>query len=199
MIVKVCGIRSQTNYHQLSGDIDMIGINFYPKSKRYIGVQTLNKKDQAVFVGVFVNEDLEKVWTAAENYSLDYIQCHGHESVEYCEVLKEDYRVIKVFSIDQETDFAQIENYAFCDYFLFDTATKDFGGSGQKFDWESLKNYKGSTRFLLAGGISPKDVQAIKRIKHPAFAGVDINSKFEDSPGIKNAAAVNNFVQKIKA
>ena len=179
---------------------DMIGLNFYKKSKRYIdgSDRFMQTKKGPQRVGVFVQEDIEIVLKKAKAYNLDYIQCHGHESKEYCRQIQSHIKVIKVFSISKKEDFSQTEAFSFCDLFLFDTYTKDFGGSGQRFDWSLLKDYQSKNQFLLAGGIGPEDVNAIKKINHPQFLGVDINSKFEIEPGLKNEKGVSTFIKALK-
>ena len=107
--------------------------------------------------------------------------------------------VLKAFSIFSKDDFKQTHAYeGLVDYFLFDTKTPNYGGSGQQFDWNTLKAYEGATPFFLSGGIGAHDFKAISRITHPQFAGVDLNSKFETSPGIKDYDLLNSFITKIR-
>lgn len=197
MKVKVCGITEQANYDAISNQVSMIGFNFYRPSKRFIGMNTIVKSSNAIHVGVFVNAPLDEISIAAKTYALDYIQCHGGESIDYCKKLSEDFKIIKVFSIANEEDLSFTKDFAFCDYFLFDTKTKDFGGSGQKFDWTILDAYDGDVPFLLAGGLGPQDAAIIKNIDHAQFAGIDINSKFETQPGIKDIDMINAFLLKL--
>lgn len=203
MVIKVCGIKSKENVEFVSAlDIDMVGLNFYPPSVRYISPDIspnhfalLPKKIKKV--GVFVNESQEKIDAIASKFDLDYIQLHGDESVEFCKSISQKYKTIKVFRVTKETDISVTYDFSFVDYFLFDTATKHFGGSGKKFDWSQLEKYNGDTPFLLSGGIGPTDAMAILEYDHPQFFGIDINSKFESAPGIKHAQLVIPFVQKI--
>jgi len=200
MIVKVCGIKTQTNYSAVSElEIDMIGLNFYPHSKRFVGEKLIDDiLTQKQRVGVFVNETLEKVLKMAKLHDLDYIQLHGNESPSYCQTLKEKHRIIMVFSIETETDLQKTKEYNFCDYFLFDTKTPLYGGSGKKFDWKILDAYTDNVGFLIAGGIGPQDFKMINDIDHPQFKGIDINSKFEDAPGLKNIEMIKQFLKDIK-
>ncbi len=196
MIIKVCGIKSQENLEQLSLlPIDMVGLNFYPPSKRYVSEDMLLKiPEHLQKVGVFVNETIDKIIRTVEKYQLDYVQLHGNENPEMCHQLNKGVKVIKYFPVSNQDDFLNIENYEMVDLILFDTRTKEFGGSGQKFRWELLKHYQGKKPFLLAGGIGPTDVETILDIDHPALYGIDINSQFEISPGLKDVEIIRNFL-----
>lgn len=180
--------------------IDWMGMIFYEKSPRFVGQEeielaTTNLKR----VGVFVNADLDYIVNKIKTYKLDYIQLHGNESPDFCKEIRKIKPVIKAFSIAQAEDFANVENYKdACDYFLFDTKTPQYGGSGVKFDWAILKQYKGDTPFLLSGGISADDVEAIKAINHPQMAGIDLNSRFEIEAGLKNINLLANFIKEIR-
>ncbi|MBK9736408.1 MAG: phosphoribosylanthranilate isomerase [Saprospiraceae bacterium] len=123
---------------------------------------------------------------------------HGDESPQFARSLKSFIKVIKVFRIDDAFDPETLDKYNFCDYYLFDTATIHFGGSGHKFDWTRLHAYNIRKPFLLGGGIGPKDIEDVLKLSHPKFAGVDINSKFEISPGIKDVKMVREFVDALR-
>lgn len=199
MLVKVCGIKTKDNFKAISKlPISMIGLNFYKPSPRYVNTDVL---DNSILnttikkVGVFVNEKASVIKRIALDYKLNYLQLHGNESVEYCKELANILPVIKVFSVNSNFDFNTTKGFEMADYFLFDTKVDSFGGSGKKFDWAILKNYKGTIPFLLAGGISPLDYDAISNINHSQFKGIDINSKFEIAPGIKNSTQIKNFLK----
>jgi len=204
MVIKVCGIKTEENIKLVARlKVDMVGLNFYPPSARYISPDTspeifdiLDSKTSRV--GVFVNESLETIDLLAKKYKLDYIQLHGDEELEFCKSVAKKYKIIKVFRIDHELDLDQIEQYSFADYILFDTATKNYGGSGLKFNWSQLILYKGKSSFLLSGGIGPEDIQEVVRFNHNKYIGIDINSKFESEPGVKDDLLLIPFVQKIK-
>ena len=146
-----------------------------------------------------------------KKYKLQYVQLHGTESDYfihslYHEIRDRNIKIIKVFSIDNQEDNqknSKINNgfmaeYApFCEYFLFDTKGKNYGGTGVKFDWKILESYTLETPFLLSGGISADDIDEIKSIKHPQFAGIDINSKFEIKAGLKNVEKIKSFIEKL--
>ena len=208
MNIKVCGITEMKQLQQLDGlEIDFAGLIFYKDSPRYIGDKIskseLKKADlDTKKVGVFVNPSMIEVLDAIDEYGLDAVQLHGDESPEMCDDLSSEVEVIKVFSIkDGDTNIdAMIANYdAVCDYYLFDKATDySIGGTGQQFDWSILTKAKIEKPFFLSGGIGVEDAAKIKAFKHPDFFGVDINSKFEKSPGVKDMGMVLQFRQAMK-
>ena len=200
MIVKVCGLREKENISEIcTSDVQMIGLNFYPLSSRFISAYD-EEAIQAIpnyikKAGVFVNADATFVKDKIETYGLDDVQLHGDEDFAYCKEISEKCRVIKVFRIDDEFDWSSVDDYSkIAEYFLFDTKTSAFGGSGKKFNWEILDNYKEATPFLLSGGIGPADAMIINTISHPQFAGIDINSKFEIAPAFKSKQLVDTFL-----
>lgn len=184
---------------------DYIGFIFYPKSKRFVG-EDLNADifnqvpDPIQKVGVFVNEKAEKVIEICRKYKLQVAQLHGKESVEYCEEIQNSgLTVFKAFSVDNDFDFDQLKPYeAVVDFFLFDTKGKLPGGTGEKFNWQVLNQYKLNTHFFLSGGIGPNDDKDIKNLKMPKLYAVDINSGFEKQPALKDAEKVAGFIQQIR-
>lgn len=183
---------------------DFMGFIFYPKSPRYaepLDVATLNALPPTIKkIGVFVNEDKENILTIAHEYNLDGVQLHGTELVKLCSELKSiGYLVIKAFPIAEAYNFKVTKAYeGACDYFLFDTKTDSYGGSGLKFNWKMLNEYIGETPFLLSGGIAADDAEAILKIEHTKFAGIDLNSKFEFKPGEKNVELLRGFLKEIR-
>jgi len=192
---------------------DYIGFIFYDKSKRFVtSFPEVEIPSEIKKVGVFVNEFIDEVIEILEKNNLDAVQLHGNESPEYCEKLRNchlersrkiesessEIELFKAFSVDDNFDFSKTEPYQkLCNYLLFDTKGKDYGGNGVKFNWQVLNNYKGETPFLLSGGISKVDVTEIKKMSHKAFAGVDINSGFEIEPALKNIANIKEFKQNL--
>ena len=182
---------------------DMMGFIFYPKSPRYaepLDVEVLQALPKRIMkIGVFVNASLDEILTVVKKYSLNGVQLHGTDSEEVCYTLKSvGLLVLKAFAISEAADFKATEEYeGSCDFFLFDTKTPAHGGSGQKFDWSVLSAYDGDTRFLLSGGISADDAEAIRQIDHPLLAGVDLNSKFEMSPGLKDVERLSKFIKQL--
>lgn len=200
MKIKVCGISDIDNLKAIDGlGVDHIGYNFYPPSKRYIGTTSamIQYETQAEKIGVFVKETLDKVKEISEIFRLDHLQLHGDESVEYCRELSKEYSVIKVFRVDESFDFETVEPFEFCDYYLFDTMVSDYGGSGRKFNWNMLNQYVDHVPFILSGGIGPDDLSSLQGFSHPQLYGIDINSKFEISPGVKDVNVIKEFLQNI--
>ena len=188
------------------GDLkpDYMGFIFYEKSKRNFEGIIPELPKGIKKTGVFVNEYLEILVSLVEEYKLEAIQLHGDESVEYIRELRthlpKKVEIIKVFGIKDDFDFETLKPYEKeVDYFLFDTKGKERGGNGVQFDWSVLNEYPFSKPFFLSGGIGLNDIQEIQKIKDsgvPIYA-VDINSKFESKPGIKNINEVKNFKNKL--
>ncbi|MDD4823536.1 MAG: phosphoribosylanthranilate isomerase [Bacteroidales bacterium] len=150
-------------------------------------------------VGVFVNEDYKTILPVTGNYGLSHVQLHGQESPELCErVRSTGLKVIKAFPIAGAEDLNAVASYeGCCDYYLFDTKSLLPGGSGMQYDWSLLEHYKGTTPFLLSGGIAPQDAKRILQFRHPQFAGIDINSRFETAPGVKDVSLIRQFIKEI--
>jgi phosphoribosylanthranilate isomerase len=205
MKIKICGMKHPQNIQLIAAlQPDMMGFIFYPKSPRYaepLDMATLELLPRSIKkIGVFVNEDLERILTFVFKYKLDGVQLHGIENKDICQKLKEaGLIVLKAFPIAEASNFQVTVTYeGVCDYFLFDTKTDAYGGSGIKFDWTMLDEYKGQTPFLLSGGISDADAEAILKIDHPKFIGIDLNSKFELEPGLKNVEMLNVFLKELR-
>ncbi|MEI7471660.1 MAG: phosphoribosylanthranilate isomerase [Chitinophagaceae bacterium] len=208
MNIKVCGITQLKQLQQLEGlNIDFAGFIFVKDSPRYMGEllkgSDLKKGDFDIKkVGVFVNPEMIDVLDAIDEYGLDVVQLHGEESAEMCEDLSSEVEVIKAFSIDASTTDidALVADYdAVCDYYLFDTADPAAkGGTGKQFDWKLLTKAKIEKPFFLSGGISLEDMDKIKKFKHPDFFGIDINSRFEKEPGVKDMALILQCKQALK-
>lgn len=204
MKIKVCGMRDAENISELIKlKPDYMGFIFYGKSKRFVtNFPKIKIPSEIKKVGVFVNESIDNVIEIAEKNRLEAIQLHGNESLEYIEELQvlliRKVEILKAFSVDDEFDFSKTETYQkACDYLLFDTKGKNYGGNGVKFNWQVLDYYKGETPFLLSGGISKVDAAEIKNISHKAFAGIDINSGFEMEPAMKNIEDIKEFKQNL--
>ncbi len=198
-MVKVCGMRDADNIREVDAlGIDMMGFIFWPKSSRYVSERPAYLPQRAQRVGVFVDEDVEQVRRTAADYALDYIQLHGAERPAYVGQLRE-WRIIKAFNIATVHDFAQTKPYeGLVDYFLFDAKGKSVGGNGEKFDWDVLQAYAGGTPFLLSGGIGPDDAERIRAFHHPKCIGIDLNSRFETEPGLKDITKLKQFLEQLK-
>ncbi len=181
--------------------VDLLGFIFYERSKRYIG----KEPDQGLLhaskprVAVFVDESIFEILGLVKNFGFEYVQLHGKENPKTCRIIKEQgIRVIKAFNLHDAFDFSQVTPYeTTVDYLLFDTRSELPGGSGTKFSWDILQNYQGKTPFFLSGGIGPDDAESITKINHPKFCGVDLNSGFEDAPGVKNRLKLKKFIAEI--
>ena len=165
-----------------------------------MGPRPLPRPRQAKRVGVFVNADIDNIQSHAQKFQFDYLQLHGTESPDTCQTLHEEgFRLIKAFALRSIADLRQIPPYApSCDYLLFDTPCTGFGGSGTAFDWDLLRHYEGSTPFLLSGGIRPESLEALKRFRHPRWAGIDLNSGFETAPAVKDAPKLKAFIEAVR-
>ena len=203
MKVKVCGLREKDNIEKINSLlIDYLGFIFYKKSKRTIldNSENINFiKELKNKVAVFVNEKQDNIQSYIKKYQFDFVQLHGDENPNFCFQIKSFTNIIKAFSVDDNFDFNCLKEYEdVTDFFLFDTKGKDYGGNGISFNWSLLEKYKLSKPFFLSGGISINDIDKIKEISHPLLYCVDINSKFEIKPGLKDVELVKSFLNKIK-
>lgn len=216
MQIKVCGLREPENIAAVVGlGVEYVGFIFYEESKRYVGDTDLkgwldengDLLSNAKRVGVFVNAGMDTLLNAVHDYQLDYVQLHGDESPGYCQELQllwsvstlKKARLAKAFPIDASFDFNRTTAYAdTCDLFIFDTGgQREHGGTGVKWDWKKLEEYKGDTPFLLSGGIGPEDARLIRLVEHPCLLGIDVNSKFELRPALKDVTVLSDFVSQV--
>lgn len=211
-------MRDADNIRDISAlGVDMIGLIFYPPSPRYVqqfssgaGIIPDYAPDMGktpLRVGVFVDDMPQNIVTKVYNYKLDYIQLHGNEPRETLENLratidpdiKPKIKIIKAISVSSAEDIKKYKEYVgAADLFLFDTECKTVGGSGEQFDWQVLQAYDGDVPFLLSGGIGPDDVERIKNFHHPKCIGIDLNSKFEIEPALKDVEKLKQFLVKVK-
>jgi phosphoribosylanthranilate isomerase len=206
MKIKVCGLKCQSNIEELTHlPIDYMGFIFYNKSPRYLDedlssdfVKSIPKYIKKV--GVFVNEDCYTVFNRIAHYDLAMVQLHGAETPEICAELKPHVQIMKAFQINKDFDFKQLEKYlTVVDYFLFDSPTPNYGGSGKHFNWQILEKYNYTTPFFLSGGISEDHIEEIKLLNIPQLIAIDINSKFEIAPGLKNTEHIKQFISKLNS
>ena len=223
MVIKVCGMRDAQNIREVSQlGVDMIGMVFYPKSPRYVEMQSSHagiipdyvKEDiniksakSPARVGVFVDDMVQNIVTRVVNYHLDYVQLHGNEPREMCENLRltldpdirPGIKIIKAISVSDASDIQKYKEYVGAvDLFLFDTKCKTVGGSGQQFDWQVLDQYDGEVPFLLSGGIGPEDASRLHAFHHPKCIGIDLNSRFEIEPGVKDVEKLKGFLNEMQ-
>lgn len=203
MKIKVCGLKEFDNIKAVEAlGPDYMGFICYEKSPRFIkelGVDDLiDLSADIIKTGVFVDEDADTISKLIYKYKFDAIQLHGAESPEFCSLFRHEVQVIKAFGINEEFDFNQLNTYVNnVDFFLFDTKTAEHGGSGRIFDWEILNKYKLDIPFFLSGGLSPENLKNFMRIQHPVLYGVDLNSRFETAPGIKDIAKLTEAFNTI--
>jgi phosphoribosylanthranilate isomerase len=203
MKLKICGMKYPDNILEVSQLLpDYMGFIFWKKSSRFFDSEIPNLPKSIQKVGVFVNDTLEEIITKIKKYDLNLIQLHGNESVAFCESLKDEkVKIIKVFSVNDDFDFSILEPFeTVCDYFLFDTKGKLPGGNGIVFDWKVLEKYPSTKPFFLSGGIGIDEIQSIQELLKtdlPIHA-IDINSKFEIEPGLKNIQLLKDFKIHIK-
>lgn len=204
MKIKVCGLRDADNIKAVAAlGPDYIGLICYERSPRFVADFSrtgIDELPQTILkTGVFVNESVEKIRLLINEQGLDAIQLHGNESGDFAAAFKNKVVVLKAFGIDEKFDFAQLENYAGkVDFFLFDTKTAAHGGSGETFDWEILNRYNLEVPFFLSGGLSLENLHQIAKITHPQFYGVDLNSRFETAPGLKDIKKLEKAFAIIK-
>jgi phosphoribosylanthranilate isomerase len=210
MRVKVCGMTQLDQVKKLDEmGVDFAGFIFYPKSSRYVvrhlgGEKLKREKLRLGKVGVFVNPTYEELMKQVDEYGLDMVQLHGDETPRFCERVANYITVINVFRMSENDPVDWIikpfEDY--CDMFLFDTEGVGYGGTGKKFNWDMLKNSSLNKLFFLSGGIEPADVEKLKTFAQDDIAkkmfSIDINSKFETSPGVKDIQKIKTFVEKLK-
>lgn len=187
--LKICGMRNPQNIQGVLdvGIFDFMGFIFYAKSPRYVGELIRNISSNISKVGVFVDEDINVLEKLCVANDLQYVQLHGNESVEYCSALKKrNIGVIKAFRVKTDGDLKDINRYKdVTDYFLFDTKSSVYGGSGKSFDWSILFNRDIPVPFFISGGINLDNIEELLKLELNNFVGIDINSGFEESPGNK--------------
>ena len=218
MVVKVCGMREPENIRAVEQlGVDMLGFIFWPGSPRYVGQMCTKagsladdlsengryEAKKAARVGVFVDDNPQNIVAHVRNYHLQYVQLHGSESPMMIDSLRHllapGIRIIKALSIGSPADMELYKVYeGHVDMFLFDTKCQSVGGSGKQFDWSVLNAYDGSTPFLLSGGIGPDDAERVKAFRHSRLAGIDLNSRFETRPAVKDVNALRRFLDEVR-
>lgn len=203
MKIKVCGNRDKENLEGLIQlNPDYLGFIFYTKSPRFVDVlPDVAIPEHIQKIGVFVNASREEIQQRIDQFGLHGVQLHGDESPEECAYWKSaGYLVFKAFNVGEDFDFLSLNAYKpVVDYFLFDTPSPSRGGSGQTFNWDVLKYYDQQVPFFLSGGIGPMHAEVIKSdwVQDLNPYGIDLNSKFETSPAIKNIAWLGDFISKL--
>lgn len=207
MKIKVCGNTDLEQLKELAYlKVDFAGIIFYEQSPRY-ALKRLKGEDikslelSITKVGVFVNAGEDEIMQRVDEFGLDMVQLHGDETASFCNRISDHIKVIKAFRIaDYETnvDWLVSEFDEVCDYYLFDKGSAGlYGGTGKKFNWNLLEKATIGKPFFLSGGIERGDAQALKKFRHPFFYGVDVNSRFEAEPGIKDMQLIEEFITEL--
>lgn len=208
MRVKVCGITLEEQLIKLpETGATFAGLIFYPKSPRYVlrqmTISQIKKETNVNKVGVFVNASVEEVLQMVDECRLHMVQLHGDETPKYCEKIADYISVVKAFRISETDNIAwRIKDYMeVCDMFMFDTEGAGYGGTGKKFDWAKLHDVVVGKPYFLSGGIDPSDVESLKefstRPEAKALFAIDINSKFEVVPGVKDMEKIKNFIKQL--
>ncbi|MEI6950186.1 phosphoribosylanthranilate isomerase [Paraflavisolibacter sp. H34] len=209
MRIKVCGMTQLDQVEQLAGmGVTFAGFIFYPKSPRYVlhslTKDQIRKIKSITKVGVFVNTPVEEVLRTVDECRLHMVQLHGDETPKYCERIADYITVVKAFRVsDNDSLDWMTRPYAdVCDQFMFDTMGAGYGGTGKKFDWRVMRDAYINKPFFLSGGIEQGDEDKLREFSVEPVAkslfAIDINSKFEVSPGIKNLDKVKTFVEQLK-
>jgi len=214
MLVKICGLKESGNLESVSKfSPDFIGLIFYDKSPRFVNGALLEKQvrtlpGKILPTGVFVNESVNNILSFVKRYGLKAVQLHGAESADFCRELGDhldpDFLILKAFGLYEGFDFSILFPYQhLVNYFLFDTQSPVHGGTGKKFDWTLLEGYTLDNPYFLSGGIGLEEISALKEeIKEKSYfkhlAGLDLNSRLEDSPGMKNLNKVRMAIEEVK-
>ena len=197
--LKICGVKDQAR-ELATLEPDYLGFIFYDKSPRYFQSYIPALDDRIRRVGVFVNEDPQRILALKEQHNLDILQLHGDESQEDCAALRSEAEIWKVFGLNRDFDFNELTPYlSVVDMFLFDTKSEARGGTGKTFDWKVLHDYHHDKPFMLSGGIGPEHASEIKSLKKefPLLYGIDINSRFELGPGQKDIERIKRFEDEL--
>lgn len=206
--LKVCGMKHPENIREVAELVpDYMGFIFYEKTPRFFDAEIPEIPKSIKKTGVFVDADAAFILEKIKEHNLNAVQLHGKESAEFCEKLKESINengieIIKVFSVKDDFVFDKLKKYeGLVDFFLFDTKGKNKGGNGVSFNWEILKGYPSTTPFFLSGGIGLEEAEEIKKLsdffrkkgKEKLLYAVDVNSRFESEPGLKEIEKLKIF------
>lgn len=204
MQIKICGLKHRDNIEAVTAlKPEYVGFICYAPSPRFaaeLDDEILASLPKTIGkTAVFVNETSETIQQLINKYHFDAIQLHGNEDPAFCAEFKNQVTVLKAFGVDQDFDFEKLDEYVgSVDFFLFDTKTDKHGGSGKSFDWSLLNKYKLDIPFFLSGGLSLDNLEEVKLIKHPQFYGVDLNSRFEIEPGLKDIEKLKNAFELLR-
>ena len=204
--LKICGLRSQENIREvLHYQPDFMGFIFFDRSPRFVGenhqwIGELETGPSVRKVGVFVNDTVNNMMKITRETGIDFVQLHGREKPDTCGILKrKGLQVIKVFSVGDHFSFEEMNKYiGRVDFFMFDTRGKYLGGNGIPFDWSLLEKYPYQVPFFLSGGIGIDNIGHVKFLNHPMLYAVDVNSRLESEPGIKDIGLLEKFKEEFE-
>jgi phosphoribosylanthranilate isomerase len=204
MKIKVCGMKNPENIKAVAQlQPDYMGFICYNLSPRYMAAlptDVLEMLPPSICkTGVFVNEEIDTIKSLINKFGFTAVQLHGSESPAFCDSLRGKVTVLKAFGVDDSFDFNRLQPYAgHVDYLMFDTKTVNHGGSGQAFNWDVIQQYTLDIPFFICGGLGPDNLKKVKQIKHPALYGVDLNSRFETEPGMKDIKQLQQAFNTIR-
>ncbi len=205
MMIKICGMRDPENIAQVAALSPMLmGFIFYDKSPRNaagLDPEVIRRLPDFIRpVAITVNRDFDSIMALCRQYGFKIVQLHGEESPELCRRLREEgLTVFKAIPVDSDIDWNAVAAYeGAVDMFVFDTKSSSRGGTGRKFSWDILAGYPLSVPYLIGGGVGPDDIPAIISAMRPGMAGIDINSRFETEPGLKDLGLLINFILNLR-
>lgn len=208
MYIKVCGMRDAQNIREVEAlGVDMMGFIFYEPSKRNVTEVPAYLPEKCSRVGVFVNASTEDIVARVKQFGFTFVQLHGDETP--ADVLRlrqalneaglEDIKVVRSIAVSSRSQVMKAQVWdGYVDGILFETPTAGYGGSGVSFDWSLLSSYRGKTPFFLSGGIGPQCLEELSEFEHEQWLGIDLNSRFEDEPALKNIEKLKAFIEAFK-
>jgi phosphoribosylanthranilate isomerase len=209
MRVKVCGITQEEQLAQLpDAGVSFAGFIFYPKSPRYVlrhmTTSQIKRENKLNKVGVFVNSSVEEVLHMVDECRLHMVQLHGDETPKFCEKIADYISVVKAFRFSETDNIGyRIQEYmSYCDMFMFDTEGVGYGGTGKKLNLNKLQGVTIGKPYFLSGLTEPGDTERLnafaQKSEAKALFAIDIGTKFEVTPGIKDINLIKKFTQQLK-
>jgi phosphoribosylanthranilate isomerase len=198
--VKICGITNVEDAIQaVEAGADALGFVFYEKSPRCVTPSQVQKiiaelPPFVTTVGLFVNEEIPQVRRIMTGARLDVVQLHGDEAPEDCII--EPLRVIKALRVKNAASLKGTDRYQVSALLLDAWSDKGYGGTGEQFDWQLVRQLTANRPLILAGGLSPANVAiAVQEVRPYA---VDVSSGVEVEPGKKDHQQVAEFIRQVR-
>lgn len=204
--LKVCGMRETANIADVGAlRPDYLGFIFVPSSPRFVG-DTLNPDEISLpstiqRIGVFKDAPISEVVKHSQAFRLHGVQLHGSETPEYMRALRDELPsilIIKAVNVQTSDDISSLSVKGETpDIFLLDSKSP---GSGMRFDWDLLAHYQAPVGFMLAGGLDVDDIPKLLALadRFPQMVGIDINSKVESAPGLKDVQKIEEVVRRLE-